>query len=74
MPHGHMGGEWFWGMWIGMAVFWVSLLAFGVWAVNRLSRRGGGGSARRVLEERFARGEIDEAEFQARSETLGRSR
>jgi putative membrane protein len=69
-----LSGEQFWGMWIAGAVFWISLLAFGVWVVNRLSRRSSGGGARRILEERYARGEIDEAEFQARSETLARSR
>jgi putative membrane protein len=70
MPHGHMSGQYLWGMWVGMAVFWISLLVFGVWVVNRLSRRSGGGHARRILEERYARGEIDEQEFRARSETL----
>lgn len=70
MRHGHMSGQYFWAMWIGMAVFWASLLAFGVWTVNRLGRRSRGGNARRILEERYARGEIDEEEFRARSETL----
>jgi putative membrane protein len=69
MPHGHMSGDWFWAMWIGMALFWASLLAFGVWAVRRLSRRGG--NAERILRERFARGEIDETEYRARKELLG---
>jgi putative membrane protein len=58
----------FWAMWIGMAVFWGSLLAFGIWLVIRLSRRPGGDEALRILRERFARGEIDEEEYRARSE------
>jgi putative membrane protein len=66
-----MSGEWFWAMWIGMALFWASLLAFGVWAVRRFSRGGRGGHAERILRERFARGEIDETEFRSKKELLG---
>ena len=44
----------------------------GVWLILRQVREphGGEGSARAILEARFARGEIDEAEFQKRWSTL----
>ncbi len=62
---GHMGGWW----WLAvpmMIVFWT----FIVWAVIVLLRANdstrGRTSAEEVLAERFARGEIDEAEYQRR--------
>jgi putative membrane protein len=71
MPHmdGWFGGMWW--MWIGGLIFWGSLLAFGVWAILRFTRRDAGHDARRILEERFARGEIDAEEFQRRLQILG---
>jgi len=55
-------------MWIGMIAFWGLL----IWAVYALiastARRSGGehrgSDARRILDERLARGEIDTAEYQ----------
>lgn len=68
-----------WGGWlmmvVGMGGFWI-LLAVLVVAVVR----GGGlvgpaaSDARRILEARFARGEIDTEEYQARLDTLTRAR
>lgn len=66
---GHNDGWWNGGM-IVMGVFWLVLIALGVWAVVHLSRHrgstpalrpGGGsaGSARHILDRRFASGEID---------------
>ncbi|MGH2556894.1 MAG: SHOCT domain-containing protein [Actinomycetota bacterium] len=60
-------GPWIWWMWIGGLVFWGSLIAFGVWAIRRFTDRPRRSNARRVLEERFARGEIDEEEFRRRT-------
>jgi putative membrane protein len=70
------GGGWAWWqaglMWIAMIAFWVFL----IWAIYALvtgvMRRGsepghGGqqpGDARRILDERLARGEIDTEEYQ----------
>jgi putative membrane protein len=73
MPHmdGWAGGMWW--MWIAGVIFWGSLLALGVWAVLRFTRRDSGRDARRILEERFARGEIDAEEFQRRLQVLGGS-
>jgi putative membrane protein len=70
------GSGWAWWqaglMWLAMIAFWALL----VWAVYALvtgaTRRSGeperpgeqGGGARRILDERLARGEIDAAEYQ----------
>ena len=72
-----MGG---WPGWVfmslAMIVFWGGLIALGVWAF-----RSAGGSrgdrpesrpnrAMKVLEERYARGEIDQQEFEQRRTVL----
>lgn len=70
---------WGWrdGSWVGllfMVLFWVGVIALVVWAV----RQGGSTSATVVapsraldiLEERFARGEIDLEEFELRRSAL----
>ncbi len=59
-----------WGMWLGGLVFWGALLGFGVWAVRRVSASTGSSGAMRVLEERFARGEVTAEEFASRSRIL----
>jgi len=66
------GGHWaFWQaslMWLGMIVFW-GLLAWVIYALvtaaTRKPPRGehDGGDARRILDQRLARGEIDESEY-----------
>jgi putative membrane protein len=65
---------WLRGVW---SVLVVGLLVVGAVLVARTfaSRNGGGGSRPssgpvQILEERFARGEIDEEEFKQRRETL----
>jgi putative membrane protein len=68
-----------WGGWILMTLmmlaFWA-LLIFGGAAVYRSrvradpTRRAGDVDAQRLLDERFARGEIDAEEFTARRELL----
>lgn len=57
-----------------MALFWVGVILLAVWAVRR---RGDDTTMRRptaleILEERYARGEIDEDEFDARRRQLER--
>jgi putative membrane protein len=73
----HMDGMWMdmmWWMWIPSVIVLGALIAPGVWAVRRFSEPRGSSDARRVLEERFARGEIDADEFRTRLATLeGRS-
>jgi putative membrane protein len=65
------GGHWaFWQqslMWVGMIAFW-GLLIWGVYAlISTANRKPGGndrgGDARRILNERLARGEIDADEY-----------
>ena len=75
---GGMMGDWGAFGWLGMIVpllFWGGLLALIVWAVMRISPGGRGGStpdgggprsAEDTLKERFARGEIDDEEYEQR--------
>jgi putative membrane protein len=58
------GGSWGWGVlgMLWMTLFWVVIVVLAVWAVTRFSERSGGragSQALDILEERFARGEID---------------
>ena len=69
-----------WGSWaamsIGMVAFWV-LVAVIVVAVVRSLRDDGRrprGDALQVLDERFARGDIDEQEYRTRRELLSAGR
>jgi uncharacterized cupredoxin-like copper-binding protein len=59
--------------WVSILVV-VALAALG-WLIVLLARKGdGAGDARGVLDERFARGEIDEDTYRRTRETLGRGR
>jgi putative membrane protein len=67
-----------WGGWIvmtlAMVAFWA-LVVFAVLALFRTQRSGestttGRGDPMQILDERFARGEIDEDEYHARSSVL----
>jgi putative membrane protein len=72
-------GGWGWGAWLAtslvMLLFWGLIIA-GVIAVVRSWRpgshdgRGGSSDALRLLDERFARGEIDEDEYRKRRDLL----
>ncbi|MBK1670846.1 hypothetical protein CKO28_22780 [Rhodovibrio sodomensis] len=76
----HMMWNGGWAHWIMgpfMMILFVGLLVFGVVAVIRWlgppeqrARHAAGSSARAILEERFARGEIDEKEFSERKRAL----
>ena len=57
-------------MMLGSYVFWFALIALGVFAIVRLSRSPRS-SARSILEERLARGEINDEEFRARLAVIG---
>ncbi len=72
----HDNPEWLfflhgWGM-----LFWLLILVFLIWLVIRLFFRGTlagpteSNAALKLLDERFARGEIDEAEYQRRKAAL----
>jgi putative membrane protein len=74
-----------WGMWVFMAVifvlFWSAIVA-GIFLLVRYGRdrppspsvslgsEGSGDRARQVLDERFARGEIDQDEYVKRRDLL----
>jgi putative membrane protein len=69
-------------MGIGMLLFWGVIIAGVVLVIRALTRSGGsGGSDLRerdktpleILRERYARGEIDKAEFEQKRDDLGAS-
>lgn len=70
----HMDGtcmnQMWWAMWIPSVLILGTLVVLGIWAVRRFSEHRGDSSAQRVLEERFARGEIDAEEFRSRLAAL----
>ena len=55
---------------LGMILVWVVIIALGVWFVRAVVGTGDGAdpgqrkSARQILEERYARGEIDREEYE----------
>lgn len=66
-----------WGGWLVMLLGMVAFWGLVVWAVLVLSRDTRSGDTRPArhdpldtLDERFARGEIDETEYRARAEVL----
>ena len=85
MYDGWGDGGWGWGAWLMMAlmmlVFWGAVAALVVYVVRSVSHRpetaaGGGGTAQNqalhILDERFARGEIDVDEYNQRRDALRR--
>lgn len=78
MYYSHDGG-WWWVMAITSTIFWLAVIAgivmVAVWTARFADRPGAQGpaSARTILEERFARGEISAEEFQQRLRTLRES-
>ena len=71
----HDMGDFGWGMgfgWVFMIVFWV-LLILGIVALIKWSTGSSGTqskTAREVLQERYARGEIDQQEYQEKMRDL----
>lgn len=57
-----------------MVLFWVGVALLVIWAVRTPGQdtRGPEGRALAILEERFARGEVDADEFTARRQQLAR--
>ena len=65
--HGYGGGM----MWI----FWILILIALVWVIAVASRRSGDSGKRKkpaleILEERYARGELDQEEFKQKRDDL----
>jgi putative membrane protein len=57
--------------WLGllMVIFWGGMVGLIVWAVRRATAKKPD-SALTILQDRFARGEIDEQEYDARKAAL----
>jgi putative membrane protein len=59
---------------IGMWIVWILLIVAIVWVVKLLSDRNvprcGGKSALEILQERYARGEIDRDEYESKRRDL----
>jgi len=72
-----MWGPWGWGMGVGSLLFLALIVVGVVLLAQRPSGQApprGQDSARRILDERLARGEIDEEEYRRRRRTLEGSR
>ena len=50
--------------------FWAGVIALGVWVALRLARPRPANGALDILNERFARGEIDQQEYDQRKAAL----
>lgn len=66
-----------WGMgaggWLLMLIFWAAVVGVVVWLIAGNARRRGSpaeASALEVLKQRYARGEIDQQEFERRKRDL----
>jgi len=58
--------------WLVMVAWWVLVVAWIVLLIRSAARQPEGrGSARRLLDERFAAGELSVEEYQQRRRTLG---
>lgn len=66
----HGGFRWFWVFGLIQPIFWIALIAFLVTLFRRKPRITGPSRALGILEERYARGEIDREEFMERRSVL----
>ena len=73
----HMGGGWWWVMGVGWLIFLGLLVVLGYVLIRHQTQTQGRGQRRSaaedVLADRFARGEIDEAEYRRRRDVLNSS-
>ena len=67
----------FGGFGLGMIIFWIVIIVGIVWLVKSLSGNAqtptwlqGGTNAREILDQRYARGEITQDEFEAMKQDL----
>ena len=69
---------WGWGMMLLVALFWIAVIALVVWAVYRFTRGRGYGRERypghatpgEILDQRYARGDIEREEYLRMREEL----
>lgn len=64
-----------WGWhWLWMLGWWALIIGLIAWAVTRIAPSGPqrGSDARAILDERYARGELDDDEYRRRRTELGR--
>ncbi|WP_372530577.1 SHOCT domain-containing protein [Euzebya sp.] len=59
-----MWAGWGW-QWLWMVAFWAIMIGLVVWAVGRVApaNRHSASRARQILDERYARGEIDDDDY-----------
>lgn len=73
-PGDDAGGEWWWLARLFFIVLWITVIALVVrwivWGRGRRHESSPMERARGILAERYARGEIDAAEYRQRSEEL----
>ena len=74
----HWMGGWGWAMMSFGFLFWISLIALGVWAIGHNAREGRAAvdpeaTPQDILDRRFARGEIDADAYRRAVETLART-
>jgi uncharacterized membrane protein len=62
------------GGWVGMAVFWVAVVALVLWGVSRLFPTRHAPSAWEVLDARLASGELDPVTYRALRDELDGTR
>lgn len=80
MDYESFGMGWHWLGWLGMALFWIVLILLVLAAVKYLKSDRHSSKpdserkpeARAVLQERYARGEIDREEYLQKRDDLGR--
>ncbi|MFP3913246.1 MAG: SHOCT domain-containing protein [Actinomycetota bacterium] len=67
----HWNGMGVWG-WTMMVAFWLIIIALAIWGIRSTtgSARSEPARALQVLDERFARGEIDQEEYLERRRVL----
>lgn len=59
-----------WFGWLMMLAVWVLFVAGVVWLVRNLATPGSDYGARRILDDRFARGELSAEEYEQRRRVL----
>ena len=64
---------WGWGMgggWLLMVLFWGLVLVGLVWLIRSLSSQSRGKTALEILQERYARGDIQKEEYEQRKRDI----